>query len=147
MRIGGPEPSSGPADIELIEALYADPLVQHALSRYGIAPMPAGGSIWQRFPVPHMVSPELAEDLYAACGLACGISNCSQASRRRRFCACCAAGVLRAGQPAAGPRSCVAGGRAPGDRCARPADRLRQLRRAAAEYLAIEECSGVTPDA
>lgn len=69
VRIGGPEPDSGPADIELIEALYADPLVQRALSRHGIAPIPAGGAIWQRFPVPHRVGPELAEDLYVTCGL------------------------------------------------------------------------------
>jgi hypothetical protein len=69
VRIGGPEPSSGPADIELIEALYADPLVQRALARHGIAPARAGGAIWQRFPIPHRVTPELAEDLYVTCGL------------------------------------------------------------------------------
>jgi hypothetical protein len=70
VRIGGPEPSHGPSDIELIDALYADALVQHALSRHGIAPRPAGGPIWQRFPVPLPVSRELAEELYVGCGLA-----------------------------------------------------------------------------
>jgi hypothetical protein len=69
VRIGGPQPCSGPADIELINALYADPLVQHALRRHGIDRVPAGGPIWQRFPVAHSVSPEFAEELYVACGL------------------------------------------------------------------------------
>jgi hypothetical protein len=69
VRVGGPEPGSGPAEIELIDALYADPLVRHALARHGIAPTPAGGAIWQRFPVPLRVSPELAIELYVACGL------------------------------------------------------------------------------
>ena len=70
VRMGGLEPGRGPAEIELIEALYADPLVQQALSRYGIARRPPGGPIWQRFPVPLPVSPELAEALYIDCGLA-----------------------------------------------------------------------------
>ena len=69
VRVGGPEPSSGPAEIELIDALYADPLVRHALARHGIARSPAGGAIWQRFPVPLHVSPELAIELYVGCGL------------------------------------------------------------------------------
>jgi hypothetical protein len=69
VRVGGPEPSSGPAEIELINALYADPLVQHALARHGIAGSPAGGAIWQRFPVPLHVSPELAIELYVGSGL------------------------------------------------------------------------------
>ncbi len=70
VRIGGPEPSRGPAEIELIDALYADPLVQRALSRHGMARRPSGGPIWQRFPVPLPVSPQLAEELYIECGLA-----------------------------------------------------------------------------
>lgn len=70
VRVGGPEPRQGPGEIELIEALYADPLVQQALGRHNIARRPAGGPIWQRFPVPAAVSAELAEDLYVACGLA-----------------------------------------------------------------------------
>jgi hypothetical protein len=69
VRVGGPEPSRGPAEIELIDALYADPLVRRALSHHGIPPRPAGGSIWQRFPVPLPVSPQLAEELYVGCGL------------------------------------------------------------------------------
>jgi hypothetical protein len=69
VRVGGPEPSSGPAEIELIDALYADVLVRHALARHGIARSPAGGAIWQRFPVPLHVAPELAIELYVGCGL------------------------------------------------------------------------------
>jgi predicted HTH domain antitoxin len=69
VRIGGPEPRDGPSEIELIDALYADPLVRHALSRHGIAPRPAGGPVWQRFPVPVDVGPELAKELYVGCGL------------------------------------------------------------------------------
>jgi predicted HTH domain antitoxin len=69
VRIGGPEPRNGPSEIELIDALYADPLVRQALSRHDIAPRPAGGPVWQRFPVPVDVGPELAKELYVACGL------------------------------------------------------------------------------
>jgi predicted HTH domain antitoxin len=69
VRIGGPEPRNGPSEIELIDALYADPLVQQALSRHDIAPRPAGGPVWRRFPVPVDVGPELAKELYVACGL------------------------------------------------------------------------------
>jgi predicted HTH domain antitoxin len=69
VRIGGPQPRHGPGEIELIDALYADPLVRRALSRHGIAPRPAGGPIWQRFPVPVDVSQELAKELYVSCGL------------------------------------------------------------------------------
>jgi transposase len=67
VRAGGP--GRGQAEIMLIEALYADPAVQHALACHGIDPRPAGGPIWQRFPVPLPVSPQLAEELYAGCGL------------------------------------------------------------------------------
>jgi hypothetical protein len=69
VRVGGPEPSHGPGEIELVEALYADPLVRQTLARHHIARRPAGGSIWQRFPDPVPVSAELAEELYLACGL------------------------------------------------------------------------------
>lgn len=69
VRVGGPEPNRGPAEIELIEALYADPLVRVALVRHGIAPRRAGGQIWQRFPDPMPLSAFLAEELYVRCGL------------------------------------------------------------------------------
>jgi hypothetical protein len=70
VRVGGPEPNHGPAEIELVEALYADPLVRAALSRHHIDRRPAGGPIWQRFPTPVPVSAALAEELYVVCGLA-----------------------------------------------------------------------------
>jgi hypothetical protein len=72
VRTGGPEPRhgpSGPSEIQLIDALYADPLVERALSRYGIPLRPEAGPIWRRFPVPVAVSPQLAEELYVRCGL------------------------------------------------------------------------------
>jgi hypothetical protein len=69
VRIGGPIPRHGPSEIELIDALYADSLVWRALSRHGIARRPSPGPIWQRFPVPVDVGPELAKELYVSCGL------------------------------------------------------------------------------
>jgi hypothetical protein len=69
VRVGGPEPRHGPAEIELIDALYGDPLVRRALSRHGIAPRPSKGPIWRRFEVPVDVSPDLAQELYLFCGL------------------------------------------------------------------------------
>jgi hypothetical protein len=69
VRVGGPEPSRGPGEIELVEALYADPLVRRTLARHHIARRPAGGPIWQRFPAPVPVSAEIVEELYLACGL------------------------------------------------------------------------------
>jgi hypothetical protein len=70
VRMGGPRPGRGPAEIELIDALYADETVRHALGRHGIPSRPPGGPIWQRFPVPLGLSPQLAEELYVGCGLA-----------------------------------------------------------------------------
>jgi len=69
VRVGGPEPTSGPGEIELVNALYSDSLVQSALRRHGISRRPPGGPIWQRFPVPVPVTPQLAEELYVRCGL------------------------------------------------------------------------------
>lgn len=69
VRIGGPAPRRGPAEIQLVDALYADPLVRQVLARHAITTRPAGGPIWQRFPVPLAVAPELARELYESCGL------------------------------------------------------------------------------
>ncbi len=69
VRLGGTQPHRGPAEIELVDALYDDPLVQQVLTRHGLARRPADGPIWQRFPVPLHVGPELAEELYVACGV------------------------------------------------------------------------------
>ena len=70
VRMGGAQPGRGPAEIELINALYADPQVRQTLAGYGIARVPPGGPIWERFPEPVPLSSELAEDLYVTCGLA-----------------------------------------------------------------------------
>jgi hypothetical protein len=69
VRLGGPPPRHGPAEIELIEALYADPGVRQVLRRYGIAGAPPGGAIWERFPARLAFTPELGSDLYVECGL------------------------------------------------------------------------------
>lgn len=70
VRMGGSPPGRGPADIELINALYANPGVQRVLARFDLPQVPAGGPIWARFPVPAPLSAELAKDLYVTCGLA-----------------------------------------------------------------------------
>jgi hypothetical protein len=69
VRVGGPEPRQGPGEIELVEALYADPLVDQALARHNVARRAAGGPIWKRFPTAIPISAELAHELYVACGL------------------------------------------------------------------------------
>jgi hypothetical protein len=69
VRMGGSAPSRGPTEIELVTALYADPDVQRALARHGLPTVPPGGPIWQRFPVPIRLSPQLAEELYVSCGI------------------------------------------------------------------------------
>jgi hypothetical protein len=69
VRVGGPPPAGGPTQIELVRALYADPLIQQTLDRHGMRRVPAGGPISQRFPGPIRVGPELAKELYESCGL------------------------------------------------------------------------------
>ena len=69
VRVGGPPPARGPTEIELINALYADPDVRRALARHGLPEVPPGGPIWQRFPVPARLSWDLADELYVTCGI------------------------------------------------------------------------------
>jgi hypothetical protein len=69
VRVGGPPPARGSTEIELITALYADPDVRQVLARHGLPVVPPGGPIWQRFPVPARIGPELAKDLYSSCGI------------------------------------------------------------------------------
>jgi hypothetical protein len=69
VRIGGPAPRRGPTEIELVDALYADPLVRQVLTRHAITSRPASGPIWHRFPVPLAVGADLAQELYVSCGL------------------------------------------------------------------------------
>jgi hypothetical protein len=69
VRMGGPAPRYGPSDIELVNALYADPLLRPLLARHAIPVVPAGGAIWERFPARLGLSPELVTQLYVDCGL------------------------------------------------------------------------------
>jgi transposase len=70
VRAGGlPAARAGPSEIELVEALYADPLVRAALLRHDLPRVPAGAPIWERFPVPVPLSGQLADELYRGCGL------------------------------------------------------------------------------
>ena len=69
VRVGGAAPRHGPLEIELIQALYADTMVSEVLERHGVPRVPLSGPIWQRFPVPHRLTAELATELYSGCGL------------------------------------------------------------------------------
>lgn len=70
VRLDGPSRDGMSArQIELIEALYADPLVRQTLERHHIPKVAAGGPIWQRFPTPIPLSKELLNDLYVVCGV------------------------------------------------------------------------------
>jgi len=69
VRVGGTVPQSGPDEIELIDALYADDLVADVLAEHNIPHVPAGGPIWQRFPEPIPLTRQLVADLYSRCGV------------------------------------------------------------------------------
>lgn len=69
VRAGGAVHQSGPAEIELVSALYADALVDAVLAEHKIPRVPAGGPIWQRFPEPVPLSRQLVADLYWGCGV------------------------------------------------------------------------------
>lgn len=104
VRTGGVVPLPGPDAIELVAALYADPLIAAVLTAHGIPPVPAGGSLADRFPRPVPLTTPLVKDLYWACGT--GLSHIElltgQASESvRKF-------MLRAGIPLRPP-----GGRTP----------------------------------
>jgi hypothetical protein len=68
VRMGGCVPLPGPAEIELVSALYADELVCAVLAEHQIPQVPARGPIWQRFPQPVPLTRRLVEDLYGPCG-------------------------------------------------------------------------------
>jgi hypothetical protein len=68
VRTGGAVQLSGPDEIELVGALYEDDLITSVLRAYDIAPVPAGGPIWDRFPEPVPLSTPLVKDLYWSCG-------------------------------------------------------------------------------
>jgi DNA-binding CsgD family transcriptional regulator len=75
VRSGGPilsgstGPLPGPEEIELISALYADPLIAAVLTAHDIRRVPPGGSVSERFPEPLPLTTPLAKDLYWGCGV------------------------------------------------------------------------------
>jgi hypothetical protein len=68
VRAGGAIAAPGPEEIELVNALYEDPLVWVVLRAHGIARVPPGALIWQRFPRPVPLTTPLVKDLYWGCG-------------------------------------------------------------------------------
>jgi hypothetical protein len=69
VRLGGPPPRDGPADIELIHALYADPQVRAVLRSHHIPRVAPGAPLWERFPEPTDLPETLLAALYVDCGL------------------------------------------------------------------------------
>lgn len=70
VRAGGAVPVQGPEEIELVEALYADPLIAAVLDARDIPRVPPGAPLWQRFPDPVPLTAPLVKDLYWGCGAA-----------------------------------------------------------------------------
>ena len=68
VRTGGAIAVPGPEEIELVDALYDDPLISAVLVANGIAEVPPGAPIWQRFPRPVPLTTPLVKDLYWRCG-------------------------------------------------------------------------------
>jgi len=68
VRSGGVVPLPGPGEIELVRALYADPLIDAVLTTHGIPRVPPGGSLSERFPEPVPLTTPLVKDLYWGCG-------------------------------------------------------------------------------
>lgn len=68
VRSGGAVPLPGPDEIELVQALYADPLIDAVLTAYGVPRVPAGGTVTDRFPDPVPLTTPLVKDLYWGCG-------------------------------------------------------------------------------
>jgi Antitoxin Xre-like helix-turn-helix domain len=68
VRAGGAVPVSGPEEIELVAALYADPLISAALDARDVPRVPPGAPLWARFPEPVPLTAPLVKDLYWGCG-------------------------------------------------------------------------------
>jgi hypothetical protein len=68
VRASGAVPVQGPEEIELVEALYADPLIAAALNALDVPRVPPGAPLWQRFPDPVPLTVPLVKDLYWGCG-------------------------------------------------------------------------------
>lgn len=71
VRAGGSHRTPEHFDIQLIEALYDDEEVSATLVAWGIPAVREPGPIWQRFPVPMVLSEEILRSLYTQCGLSC----------------------------------------------------------------------------
>lgn len=69
VRIGGPPPRTGLQEIALIGALYEDEQVALVLAEWHLPKVSPGGPIWNRFPHPLAVPPDLLKQLYVDCGL------------------------------------------------------------------------------
>lgn len=68
VRSGGVVPLPGPDEIELVSALYDDPLIAAVLTAHDVPHVPAGGSLSERFPEPVPLTTPLVKDLYWECG-------------------------------------------------------------------------------
>jgi hypothetical protein len=133
VRSGGAVPLAGPEEIELVSALYADPLIAAVLDARGIPRVPAGAPIWQRFPSPVPLTTPMVKDLYWGCGT--GLHHIELLTGQP---AMTVGGFMRrAGIPLRHP-----GGRTPFLR------RWRARRQAASELLAADPgtTSGQEPD-
>jgi hypothetical protein len=104
VRSGGAVPLTGPEEIELVSALYADPLISGVLTAHNIARVPAGGSLSQRFREPLPLTTPLVKDLYWGCGA--GLNHIELLTGQ-------AAGTVRKFMQHAGIPLRSAGGRSP----------------------------------
>jgi hypothetical protein len=68
VRSGGMVPLPGPEEIELVSALYADPLIAAVLTAHDIPRVPPGSSLSERFPEPLPLTTPLVKGLYWECG-------------------------------------------------------------------------------
>jgi hypothetical protein len=68
VRVGGVVPVQGPEEIELVQALYADPLIAAVLDACDVPRVPPGTPLWQRFPDPLPLTVPLVKDLCWGCG-------------------------------------------------------------------------------
>jgi hypothetical protein len=68
VRTGGVVTLPGPGQIELIRALYGDPLIDAVLTTHDLPRVPPGGRISDRFPRPVPLTSALVKDLYWGCG-------------------------------------------------------------------------------
>jgi hypothetical protein len=69
VRVGGLVPLPGPDEIELVSALYTDPLVGAVLTVHDVPRVPPDGPIAARFPRPVPLTTPLVKDLYWECGV------------------------------------------------------------------------------